>query len=269
MTNELTAGLIGLIVGSFVNVVVFRLPDLLRVEVQSVWAVLKGLSFPGSSCPCCAKRLVWWENVPVVSYVILRGKCRTCGYAIPIQYVGIELLVCFEYLALAIIGQWSVFPIFLITALTILAFLDLEHRLLPDLLTLPLLAVGILGAALSEGRSVAGACAAAAMAFGYFVLVCFASKRIAGRDALGGGDAKLAAALGAWFGVAGGGMIVFLSGIISLVIALARRVDGKEGVCEKFPFGTALCAVAVGAFFLSVSLRDVGSLWPAFTGSVF
>jgi len=266
MANEIAAAYIGLGVGSFVNVLVSRLPALLSSERCGVRGVLKGLSFPGSSCPRCARRLVWWENIPVFSYLLLKGACRSCGYAIPFRYVGVEILVCLQYVALAFLGHWGVLQAFLLATLTALAFLDFESRLLPDLLTLPLLALGICEAVLSESRSVVIACSAAAIAYVYFLVVSFVSSKFSGRMALGGGDAKLVAALGAWFGIYGVGIIVFLAGIISLVIAATRRRWGIGSAFEEFPFGASLCVVAGFVFFLSESPYRFGSFWAAVTG---
>ncbi|KDD57620.1 prepilin peptidase [Bordetella bronchiseptica] len=206
------AAVLGLALGSFLNVVLARLPAMLeyrwRLDVQpdgaAACAPPPGLAHPPSRCPHCATALRWRHNVPVLSWLWLRGRCAFCAAPIAARYplveaatgalcAGIAVLYGPTLLALALMG--------LAAMLLVLACFDLEHLLLPDCLTLPLLWAGLLANAAGMGLATpAQAIAGAAAGYALLAGVAWAFRRRTGRDGLGLGDAKLLAALGAWLG---------------------------------------------------------------------
>ncbi|WP_321876062.1 prepilin peptidase [Burkholderia cenocepacia] len=250
METIVFAGLVGMVVGSFLNVVIARVPVHFASPRPTVWGLLVSLSTPGSSCCHCRRRLVWWENIPLVSYVMLGGKCRTCRGGIAVRYLIVEVFVALEYIALALLGRWGIGSAIWVAAITALAFLDLESRTLPDLVTLPLLGLGL-------ARSLGGgqvhfpeAAVAALAAYLYFYLVAMLSKMLAGRAALGGGDAKLVAALGAWLGLVPIALVVAAASIASLLILVVAPRYLVAGRLRPFPFGAVLCVASALCYLL-------------------
>ena len=258
---------IGLSVGSFLNVVIYRLPVMLerdwRRQAREVLALSPSdeeadggrfdLIVPRSRCPGCQAPVKAWHNVPVVSWIVLRGRCAACGMRIPVRYLVVEVLtaVCTLAVVTAFGYTWVTLVALGFTwALIALAFIDYDTRLLPDGITLPLLWAGLLvnlsGGFVDLSAAVAGAVA------GYLVLwaVYWAFKLVAGKEGMGYGDFKLLAALGAWFGWQALPMLILLSSIAGIVIGgtvlLLRRRR------EPIPFGPFLAV----AGFVTLLARD-------------
>jgi leader peptidase (prepilin peptidase) / N-methyltransferase len=266
-----TAGVVGLCVGSFLNVVIHRLPKMMEAQWRAECAALDGreppaeaplnLMTPPSRCPSCGTPIKAWQNVPVVSWIALRGRCAACRAPISARYPGVELgsgalalllAAHFGYsaaLALALPYAW---------ALLALTLIDLDTQLLPDDITLPLLWLGLLanlfGLYTSLSSAVLGAVA------GYLVLwsVYWAFRLIAKKEGMGYGDFKLLAAIGAWTGwqvlpvavlvAAGLGAVVG-----SLMLWLTRR--GRE---TPIPFGPWL---ALGGIVALLWGREAVTAW--------
>ena len=237
-----------LCVGSFLNVVIYRLPKIMEQE----WAEAENqavepkisLSKPASTCPQCDHKIRWYENIPLISYlIILRGKCGACKTPISIRYPAIELLTG---ISVAYIG-W-VFGLSTITlALAIftwclisLIFIDIDHQLLPDRITLPLLWLGLFvnsfGIFTSLETAVYGAMA------GYLSLwsVYWAFKLLTGKEGMGYGDFKLLAALGAWVGIANIPLIILLSSVVGAVLGILMILSKKLSSGNPIPFGPYL-----------------------------
>lgn len=247
---------LGLMVGSFLNVVVYRLPlmmetrwrrdccELLELE-QEKPAPKLSLATPNSHCPHCGTAIKPWHNIPVLSYLLLGGKCAACSAKISLRYPVVELVTGLLTLYLA----WH-FPfspalggaILLTWALLTLTLIDIDHKLLPDDITLPLLWLGLLfnlgGTFTSLSAAVAGAMA------GYLVLwsVYWLFKLLTGKEGMGYGDFKLLAALGAWLGWQALPIIILLSSLVGAVCGIALMVIQRRGREIPIPFGPYLAA---------------------------
>ena len=239
MTNAFTI-LIGLVIGSFVNVVVARLP--------------KGQSLvrPGSHCPHCRKRIKWWDNIPLLSYLILRGKCRACHKSISIRYPVIEFLTAILFLASTLRFGWSP-SLFLrdwpfLAILVAITFIDLEHRIIPDLLSLGGLALGLLTCWMDPQLGWVKALFGAGFGFLIFYSLAWIYERFSGRIGLGGGDVKLLAMVGAFIGSEGVFATVFISSIFGSLLGIgwALATHKKDVMKLSIPYGPFL---VVGALY--------------------
>ena len=250
--------LFGLLVGSFLNVVIHRIPKMMEATWRQEARELleqpapKGeetppiFNFvtPGSHCPHCNHRIRWYENVPVVSWALLKGRCSGCKAAISKRYPIIELLTAlvaglcawrFGY------DPWLIFMLYGSFTLLALAVIDLDTTLLPDDLTYPLLWAGLLAAVLgispvSLSDSVIGAMA------GYLALwsLYWVFKLLTGKEGMGYGDFKLLAALGAWLGWQYLPVVVLLSSVVGLVFAVSMMASGSVKRDQGIPFGPYL-----------------------------
>lgn len=256
---------LGLAVGSFLNVVIHRLPKMLERQWQLEYAQTKGddpsvqvpfnLMVPRSRCPRCGHVIRWYENLPVVSFVFLGGKCSGCTTRISVRYPLVEIssAALFAYCAWRwgatnAALAWSGFA----AAVLALALIDWDTTLLPDDITLPLLWGGLLAATL-QWTTVALPSAIWGAAAGYLSLwiVYWAFKLITGKEGMGYGDFKLFAALGAWFGWQALIPIILMASIIGAVVGLAMKFSSglREGGYVPFgPFlaGSGLTAMVFG-----------------------
>jgi leader peptidase (prepilin peptidase)/N-methyltransferase len=257
------AALLGLLIGSFINVVIYRLPIMLERTWQAQISESRSepssetfnLAVPRSRCPTCSAQLSALENVPVLSYLALRGRCRHCKSAIPRRYLLVELgaslisvliVMTFGYTLSAL--AYLIFSWCLLT----LSLIDLDHYLLPDDITLPLLWLGLLVSATGLGLpevslsdSVVGAAAGYLSLWSLFWAFLFAT----GKEGLGYGDFKLLAALGAWLGWQALLPILLLSSLTGAVIGLALIAFGGRERGAPLPFGPFL---AVAGFSMLV-----------------
>lgn len=256
------AGLIGLLVGSFLNVVIHRLPKMMEHEWHEQCAELNGkaiiptptynLTMPRSACPHCGHAITALENIPVLSYLFLRGKCAGCGVGISVRYPIVESItgLLSAYAAWHFgFGLTGLAAIALIWGLIALTFIDFDTQLLPDSITLPLLWLGLLlnlnGAFTSLPNAVVGAMA------GYLVLwsVYWLFKIVTGKEGMGYGDFKLLAALGAWLGWSMLPLMILLSSLVGAVVGIALIVFTKQGRNIPIPFGPYLAGGGLIALF--------------------
>jgi len=247
---------LGLVVGSFFNVVIYRLPlmmesrwrrdccELLEQEQEKEAAALT-LATPNSHCPHCGTAIKPWQNIPVLSYLFLRGKCAACGVGISLRYPAVELATGLLTLSLA-----SAFPISAALlgaiaftwALIVLTMIDVDHKLLPDNITLPLLWLGLVfnlsGTYVSLEDAVLGAI------LGYLLLwsVYWLFKLLTGKEGMGYGDFKLLAALGAWLGWQALPLIILLSSLVGAVCGIMLMIAKGRGREVPIPFGPYLAA---------------------------
>jgi len=250
------AGIIGLLVGSFLNVVIYRLPVMLQrgwrkecIEYLQMEAEDEGepfnLSLPLSRCPKCQSPIKPYQNIPVISYVFLKGQCAHCKNPISIRYPLIEAFTA----TLSVLVAWHFgytvqagFALLLTWCLVALSFIDIDHQLLPDNITLPMLWLGLLlnlfGLYTDINASVIGAIA------GYMVLwlVYQAFKLVTGKEGMGYGDFKLLALFGAWLGWAALPMIILLSSLVGAVIGITMIMFAKHDHNKPIPFGPYLAA---------------------------
>ena len=256
------AGL-GLLVGSFLNVVILRLPRRLEwqwkrdareiLEIPELYEPPPpGIVVERSHCPHCGHALSWYENIPLLSWLALRGKCRSCKAPISIQYPLVELLTGLLFLACAwqFGFGWKGFGAMLLTSfLVALSGIDLRTRLLPDQLTLPLMWLGMVAASdnlyMPTKPALLGAMA------GYLSLwsVYWVFKQLTGKEGMGHGDFKLLAALGAWTGLAGVLPTILLSSLIGAVVgSIWLAAKGKDSA-TPIPFGPYLAIAGWISFF--------------------
>ena len=243
------AALMGACVGSFLNVVAWRLP---RGE-SVVW--------PPSHCPRCSTRLRWFDNVPLLGWLLLQGRCRHCGQAIALRYPCVELLSSGLWVAISLSHPVVMGPQLdplagllagwlLVSWLLPLVLIDLDHLWLPEPLCRFGLVLGILVTAAAgwpqgEGiarEQLANHLLAAGIAVLGFELVSAVAHKLMGRAALGLGDAKLAGMLGAWLGLAGLGATVVLAVFAGALVGVIGRLSGSLGRHQPFPFGPFLAA---------------------------
>lgn len=236
--------LTGAIIGSFCNVIIYRLPRMLNGEDLS-------LSWPASHCPGCKQPVKVYHNIPVLGWLLLRGRCAGCGQAISLRYPLVEALMAILYGT--VIWQQGVTPqslvdLLIVTLLIPLLFIDLQTMLLPDRLTLPLLIAALLLAASGYGAvTLPLALIAAGLGFGIPWLLSLLFRLLRGHEGMGRGDMKLLAGLGAWLGPLALMDIVAASSILALGSALVLlRV--KPGV--PFPFGPYPILAALGWLLL-------------------
>lgn len=248
------AGLLGLAVGSFLNVVAYRLP---REE---------SIAFPGSRCPTCGVAIRAYDNIPVLSWIFLRGRCRACRAPIAARYPALELgNAALWLLVLRYAPTWCDFATgaFLCSAGLALLAIDAEFQILPDLITLPGIAVGIALAFGSLRRTPLEALCGAALGAGGLYLLAFTYEKIAGQEGMGMGDVKMLGMIGALLGPVGVLVTVMaasLSGsVVGIALMVARRADGKL----RLPFGVFLAIGAIGAWFFADPLfARYRALWP-------
>ncbi len=229
----LTLGL-GTIVGSFLNVCIHRLP---RRE---------SLVLPGSHCPHCGAPISWYDNIPLVSFLILGGRCRACQAAISWRYPLVEAATVLLFLlALARFGLTleGTRAAILASALLVVALIDLDHRIIPDRLTLPGIALGLVGAwFLPPG--IVSSIVGTLVGGGLFYLIALAS-----RGGMGGGDIKLAAMLGAFLGWQSGLLAIFVGVLIGGVVGVTLLLLRLRGRKDAIPFGPFLAVGGVVALF--------------------
>ncbi len=254
--------LVGLLVGSFLNVVIYRLPIMLERDWRDQCAELRGektqtqpnfnLVVPHSTCPHCQHAIRAWENIPVLSYIALRGKCSACKAAISPRYPLIEILsglLC-GYAALHFGFGWAALgAMLLIWALLALTAIDFDTQLLPDDITLPLVWAGLLFNLANTYTSLNDAVLGAI--FGYLVLwiVYWAFKLITGKEGIGYGDFKLLAALGAWLGWQMLPLIILLSSLVGAVVGITLMIVFKQERNIPIPFGPYLAGGGLIALF--------------------
>lgn len=236
----LAALLVGLVVGSYLNVVIHRLP--------------LGLSTvtPASHCPHCASAVRALDNVPVVSWLLLRGRCRDCGEAISARYPLVELATAAGFVgAVARFGPTlqAVSAAALFALLVALAGIDFDHLLLPDKLTLPGLALGLAAQWALPAGSLARGIAGALVGAGFLLTVAGLWELARGQEGMGLGDVKMLAMVGAFLGVGGVAVTLVVSTLVGSIVGLGLIVAGRVELGSKLPFGVFLAAGAAVALF--------------------
>ena len=269
-------GVFGLLVGSFLNVVIHRLPKMMERQWAAECAELQGkpaepgatqrynLMVPRSACPHCGHQIRWFENIPVLSYLALRGRCRQCGAGIGLRYPLVELATgaLFAWVGwsagLNLPGlAWCGFA----AAVIALACIDWDTTLLPDDITLPLLWAGVVAAALGfTPTPLADAVWGAVAGYLSLWLIYWAFKLLTGKEGMGYGDFKLFAAFGAWFGWQALVPIILMASVIGAAIGIGIKLLGRLREGGYVPFGPflALGGLTAMVFGPSAILAAVG-----------
>lgn len=263
---QLLCALLGLIVGSFLNVVIHRLPHIITTGYHDASF---NLWLPRSHCPTCKHTLLVLENIPVISYLILKGRCRYCHAPINRQYPFIECLSA----GIAWFAAWYIgFSLDLLAtlcflwALLSLTVIDIKHQLLPDAITLPLLWLGLLfntqSLFTSPGSAILG------VIFGYLSLwsVYWLFKLLTKKEGMGYGDFKLLAALGAWCGWQALPMIILISSLLGSLVGLFLIIFYRRNRQIPLAFGPWLAIAGIIAFFWS---KNIEQLWLNIMGVPF
>ncbi|HEX7045631.1 MAG TPA: A24 family peptidase [Burkholderiales bacterium] len=251
----LAAFVLGLVVGSFLNVVIHRLPIMLERSWRAQCAELAGrtaepqapynLIVPRSQCPACGRRITALENVPLLSFLFLRGRCAGCGGAISWRYPAVEAATGLLSAAVA----WHFGPtlaaagaLLLTWALIALTFIDYDHQLLPDNLTLPLLWLGLAFNLGGVYAPLPAAVIGAIAGYGSLWLVYQLYRLLTGREGMGYGDFKLYAALGAWLGWQQLPLVILLASFVGAAVGLLGILLLRRDRSVPIPFGPFLCA---------------------------
>lgn len=234
------AFLFGSLVGSFLNVCIHRLP---REE---------SIVFPGSRCPACHIAIRPWDNIPILSFLLLRGRCRACGHPIAWRYPLVEGLTALLFAAT--VSRFGVTPLaatllVFVAALTVITFIDLDHQIIPNIITLPGIPLGILaGLVLGEPPLLDRLIGALAGA-GFLYLVLFYGSAFYGQDAMGEGDLNLIAMVGAFLGWKAVALTTLLACLFGSAVGLALIALRRLGRRQHIPFGPFLSLGAVVALF--------------------
>ena len=274
-------GLLGLLVGSFLNVVIHRLPKMMELHWAAECAELHpekaaasdaaaataqpfNLMVPRSRCPQCGHQIRWFENIPVVSYLALRGKCSQCAAPISLRYPAVELTCAalFAWCGWHWGGSWEALAWCGFSAAVLaLACIDWDTTLLPDDITLPLLWAGMVASALGiTATALPDALWGAVAGYLSLWLVYWAFKLVTGKEGMGHGDFKLFAAFGAWFGWQALVPIILMASVIGAVIGIGIKVMGRLREGGYVPFGPflALGGLTAMVFGPAAILRAIG-----------
>ena len=246
IATAVIAGLFGLVIGSFLNVCIYRLP---RRE---------SVTWPGSHCTACQRPLAWYENIPVFSWMVLRGRCRTCGERISAIYPIVEIVTAVVFAAAAAIyGLTPLLAVRLLFAagMIVLFVIDLQHQILPNAITLPGIATGFAASLLLPPGWVASAIGILAGG-GILYAIAEAYYRWRGVEGLGMGDVKMLAMIGAFLGWKLMLVTLVLASFAGSLVGLGLIASGRGGMKLALPFGTFLAAGALAAAVIGEPLID-------------
>lgn len=235
----------GMVVGSFLNVCICRMP-----KNESIVS-------PPSHCPNCAYQIRWYDNIPLFSYLILRGKCRGCGNPISIQYPIVEVtngvLTLLLFLRFGPTLAFATLFLFC-SALVVITFIDIEHQIIPDEISLSGIVIGFILSFFISGHNWLNSLLGILLGGGSLFFVAWSYQRLTGKDGMGGGDIKLLAMMGAFLGWKAILFIIFVSSLVGSVagvsIMLLQKKDGKLAI----PFGPYLAFGAILYIFYGRSL---------------
>ena len=245
--------LFGAVVGSFLNVVILRLPD----PNQSI-------AFPASHCPKCATPLHWYENIPIASYLVLRGQCRTCGKKISRQYPLVELGM--GLLSLALFHQFGpsvsylIYFVFIAAMLTIIV-IDIYHQIIPDIISLPGIVLGFIASFFIPEVTWQQSALGILLGGGVLYAIALIYYLLTKRDGMGGGDIKLLAMIGAFLGWQSLLFVVFFSSLTGSIIGIAAMFKQKKGGRTRIPFGPFLATSAIAWLFFQPQILK---LWQTY-----
>ncbi len=235
----------GTLVGSFLNVCICRLP-----KDESIVS-------PPSHCPVCSYQIRWYDNIPLLSYLFLRGKCRGCGTHISIQYPLVELLN--GVLAMLLFLRFGPTPAFaalflFCSALVVITFIDIEHQIIPDEISLSGIVVGFALSFFLQGHGWLNSLLGILLGGGSLLLVAYSYQLLTGKEGMGGGDIKLLAMMGAFLGWKAVPFIIFASSLIGSVVGIFIMLVQKKDSKLAIPFGPYLAVGAVLYIFYGKAL---------------
>lgn len=230
------AFIFGAVVGSFLNVCIYRLPKNVSIV------------FPPSHCPVCDYKIRWYDNIPILSYLFLRGKCRSCGSPISAQYPVVEglngLLTMFLFMRFGLSFAFAVLFLFC-CAMVVITFIDLEHQIIPDVISLPGIVIGFIFSFFIPQLGWLNSLLGILFGGGSLYLVAYLYHKFTGKEGMGGGDIKLLAMMGAFFGWKAIPFIIFVSSLVGSIIGVTVMLAQKKDSKLAIPFGPFLAMGAV------------------------
>jgi leader peptidase (prepilin peptidase) / N-methyltransferase len=238
---------IGTCIGSFLNVCIYRLP------------AGKSIVRPASACPACGATIRWYDNIPLISYMILRGRCRGCKTRISIRYPIIELLCGLFAMTIWMhygYGLPALIYFILIAALLVITFIDIDHRIIPDIISLPGIPLGFFASLLLPQLKWSDSLIGIVAGGGSLLAVAWGYQLITGRDGMGGGDIKLLAMVGAFLGWKGVLFTIMASSLLGTAVGIAVMLRSKKGIKMALPFGPFLAMGAIIYIFLGPQLIE-------------
>lgn len=265
--------LLGMSIGSFLNVVIYRLPkmmqqdwhvqccELLCLENKNASQQKINLISPRSNCPACNRMITALENIPVISYLFLKGRCRSCKVNISPQYPIIEIVtgLLTAYIAWHFgLNLQTLFAVFFTWALICLAMIDLEHSLLPDDITLPFMWLGLFCNIFGIFTDIYSSLIGAMLGYGILWIIFISFKAATGKEGMGYGDFKLLALLGAWLGWQSLPLIILLSSMLASIIGMGMIICKGRDKAAAFPFGPYL---AVAGWIALIWGKDLTGLY--------
>jgi len=238
--QQLIVSLLGCCIGSFLNVVIYRLP--------------KGFSIvrPASHCPQCRQSIAVYDNIPLLSYLLLRGRCRSCGAGISLRYPLVELAT--GVLALLLFRRYGwqlqfLVEFLFVCVLLVIFCIDLDTMLIPDVLSLPGIAIGLAASFVTPRLSWPESLLGIVLGGGLFYFIAVAYRRLRGQEGLGGGDVKLLAMIGAFIGWPGVVFTILTASVSGTLVGLVIMLRKREGLATMLPFGPFLALGAVCYLF--------------------
>ncbi len=231
---------LGLCIGSFLNVCIYRLP------------LGKSLVTPGSSCPNCGSPIRFYDNIPLVSYLVLKGRCRTCQSPFSFRYPLVELMTGMLAVAVWLRFGWhaeSLIFFFFSSCLLVITFIDIDHRIIPDVISLPGIAIGLAASFFARHLSWQNSLAGIAAGGGSLLAVAVAYRALTGKEGMGGGDIKLLAMIGAFTGWRGVLFTVFMASATGTLVGLILMARAGKNMKLAVPFGPFLALGAIAYLF--------------------
>lgn len=231
MLFYLASLIFGAIVGSFLNVCILRIPE------------RKSIIYPASHCPKCQSPIMWYDNIPVISYFILTGKCRNCKGPISFRYPLVELLTAlFSMAAMIMFGPSSAYFIYFafISSLIVITFIDLDHQIIPDIISLPGIPLGFLASFVLPDITYKESLIGILLGGGILFLIAIGYEFLAKKEGMGGGDVKFLAMIGAFLGWKGVLFTVFSGSLVGTVIGVTIMVAQGKDSKYAIPFGPFL-----------------------------
>jgi len=237
----------GLALGSFLNVCIHRIP--LKISIVS----------PPSSCPQCGERIKFYDNIPLISYMVLFGRCRNCGNPISMEYPLVELITGLLstslFLKYNLSHQYFLFLIFS-SSLIVISFIDLRHQIIPDVISLPGILLGLLISLIFKNITWYDSLIGIMGGGGILYLVAFVFKKLTGKEGMGGGDIKLLAMIGAWMGWRAIPFIILISSLTGIVIGGGAILISRQELRAKIPFGPFLAIGALIYLFFGPEIKS-------------
>ncbi len=237
------ATIFGALVGSFLNVVILRLPE----EGASI-------VLPPSHCPSCQALIPWYDNIPLISFVLLAGRCRRCRNKISWQYPAVESMMALLSLALyRSFGLSVAFPVYFVfcAALIVIIFIDLRHQIIPDVISLPGIVLGFAASFALPGLSWQESALGLILGGGSFYAIAGGYYLLTRRAGMGGGDIKLLAMIGAFLGWRALPFVVFASALLGSIIGIGAMIKQKKGGKTVLPYGPFLAVASLAYLFFA------------------